>query len=109
MWLWREVRKDCVAVDTNYAYGVVWRVEVLSVPAGWEEDVRTDATSAGLLGQFDGIQGTGTRVRVGGVGAEVGVEASVGNGPALRCVGAHSSGVATEWVSDDHPESLEYR
>jgi len=86
--------------------GVIGDIDVLSVPAGWEEDVGSDTTSTVLLGEVDGVQGTSSGVGVRVVAGHARTEASECQSPGLSRVGVGIAELANHGVSDDHTEAL---
>ena len=61
-------------------------VKIPSVPAGREEDVRSDTTSASPPGELDGVERTSSGVGIAGVTSKVSAEAAEGDSPSIRAV-----------------------
>ena len=81
-------------------------VKIPSVPAGREEDVRSDTTTTSPLGEIDGVERTSARMGPLSVATEVGAEATIGDRPANRAVAIYPSRITQERVANDHSETL---
>ena len=81
-------------------------VKIPSVPAGREEDVRSDTTTTSPLREIDGVERTSSGVGISGVAPKVIAEATEGDSPSTRAVLVPVGVVTDHGVTNDHTETL---